>query len=112
MRVTAIPMGDDLCGLVEREAAQVGVSVSQHMRDAGLARASAAATARGEDPLELLAYAATGTRRAPSAHTRRQRERVLKMSAEARDVRSDAQALRAESEQTRSRVRQRRESRR
>jgi hypothetical protein len=58
MRVTAIRVGRDLWSLLEKEAALVGVSVSQYIREAALARASGAAAVRGEDPTALLGRAA------------------------------------------------------
>jgi hypothetical protein len=58
MRVTAVRFGADLWQLLEDEATLLGVSVAQYVREASLARAAAAAAARGEDPLERLAAAA------------------------------------------------------
>src|SRR5438045_8960311 len=58
MRVTAIRMGDDVWRLLEGEAARVGVSVSQYIREAALSRAAAGAALRGEDPHTVLAHAA------------------------------------------------------
>lgn len=108
MRVTAIRVGADLWRLLEAEAARVGVSVSQYVREAALMRAAAAATARGEDAFTLLARAAAEV--APSsmpetgesARTARRR----KVRAKAREMRSDARALQAESRQARSRSHQ------
>jgi hypothetical protein len=48
MKVTTVRFGVDLWGLLDAEAARVGVSVSQYIREAALARAAAAAAARGE----------------------------------------------------------------
>ncbi len=58
MRVSAVRFGDDLWQLLESEASRVGVSISQYVREAALARATAAAAARGEEPFELLARSA------------------------------------------------------
>jgi hypothetical protein len=55
MKVTTVRFGSDLWELLESEAERVGVSVSQYLREAALARAAAAAAARGEAPFELLA---------------------------------------------------------
>jgi hypothetical protein len=55
MKVTTVRFGSDLWALLESEAERVGVSVSQYLREAALARATAAAAARGEAPFELLA---------------------------------------------------------
>src|SRR5437588_1510205 len=105
MRTAAIRMGDDLWRLLESEAARLSVSVSQYVREAALARASAAASARGQDPFDLLAEAAQrdGARRdepaqadswADSADSRAARARAA-----ARDARDDSRAVRAESAQ-------------
>ncbi len=55
MKVTTVRFGADLWRMLEREAALTGVSVSQYIREAALARAAAASALRGENPLELLA---------------------------------------------------------
>jgi len=73
MKVTAVRFGDDLRRLLEHESALVGVSVSQYVREAALARAAAAVAARGENPFERLAGAvhetvATGAEAGPEAH--------------------------------------------
>jgi hypothetical protein len=90
MKVTTVRFGVDLWGLLDREAAHAGVSVSQYIREAALARAAAAAAGRGEEPLELL-----GELQRP-----RTSEETL---AAALDVaaghRSGARALRAQSKQ-------------
>jgi hypothetical protein len=65
MRVSAIRFGTDLWQLLESEAARVGVSVSQYVREAALARATAAAAARGADPFEVLAASAPNAAPAP-----------------------------------------------
>ena len=58
MRVTTVRFGADLWRLLEAEAKLAGVSVSQYIREAALARASAAVALRGEDPLARLAAVA------------------------------------------------------
>ena len=55
--MTTVRFGTDLWQLIEAEAALAGVSASQFIREASLARAAATAAARGEDPLGLLAAA-------------------------------------------------------
>jgi len=70
MRVSAIRFGTDLWQVLEIEAAAVGVSVSQYVREAALMRAAAAATARGEDPFQLLAGPALDAASAPPARPR------------------------------------------
>ena len=83
MRVTTVRFGRDLWQLLEREAALVGTSVSQYIREASLARAAAAAAARGEDAFEQLASA----QRADHARKRAALEK------------EDARALHAQSQQ-------------
>lgn len=97
MKVTAIRFGQDLWRLLEGEAARVGVSVSQYVREAALARAAAAAKARGEDPLDLLARAGEDK---PSFRSARD------VRGQAQETRSEAQAVRAESRQAAHRARQ------
>jgi hypothetical protein len=58
--VTTVRFGVDLWRLLEVEAALAGVSVSQYIREAALARAPGAAATRGQDPLALLAGAEPG----------------------------------------------------
>jgi hypothetical protein len=89
MRVTTVRFGHDLWQLLEAEAALVGTSVSQYIREASLARAAAAAAARGESAFEQLASAASPARadKAKQARDRAARER------------ENAQALRAQSQQ-------------
>jgi len=55
MRVTTVRFGPDLWTLLENEATLSGVSVSQYIREAALARATATAAVRGDAPFELLA---------------------------------------------------------
>src|SRR5262245_66120359 len=103
MRVTTVRFGRDLWELLEAEAALVGTSVSQYIREASLARAAAAAAARGESAFELLA--SPGTTKADRARKRAALER------------EDARALHAQSDQaiaeaTRKADRARRTSRR
>jgi ketosteroid isomerase-like protein len=54
MKITTVRFGPDVWRMLENEAARAGVRVSQYIRDAALARAVAAATARGEEPFERL----------------------------------------------------------
>jgi hypothetical protein len=112
MRVTAIRVSEDLWRLLEAEAAGVGVSVSQYLREAALARASAAAAARGEDPFDLLAPVAEGAHQLPAKGANARDKRALEAQLAAHDVRRDAQAIRAESEQARKQARRQRAARR
>ena len=108
MRVSAIRFGADLWRVLETEAARVGVSVSQYVREAALARASAAAAARGEDPLDVLAGAARGSRRgttgskqapAPGPDTEPILSSARNLRSRARATQSDSRAVRAQSQQ-------------
>jgi hypothetical protein len=90
MKVTTIRFGVDLWRLLEGEAARAGVSASQYIREAALARAAAAAAARQEDPLELLAEL---------QHRRTPEESWEAAWDEAAKQRSGARALRAQSQQ-------------
>ena len=102
MRVSAVRFGADLWRLLEEEAELVGVSVAQYVREAALARASAAAAARGEDPLKLLAGAARNASRR-SANDASNSEAydtpAEVIGGRVNDARSGAQALVAQSEQ-------------
>jgi hypothetical protein len=55
MRVTTVRFGEDLWKLLHSESQRAGVSVSQYIREAALARAAFAAGSRAEAPQELLA---------------------------------------------------------
>ena len=115
MRVTAIRMGDDVWRLLEGEAARVGVSVSQYIREAALSRAAAAVALRGEDPHTVLARAArsadvsepadpamhepNGEPAAPGESGQSQR-RSQRARESARQTRLEAQASRAEGRQS------------
>jgi uncharacterized protein (DUF1778 family) len=107
MKVTTLRLGNDLWGLLEAEAEVAGVSVSQYIREAALARAAAAAAARGCGPFELLAGALREVMRDESDPvTRAEAEMVLSRLARlaAAERRTDAGALRAESRQARGRA--------
>jgi hypothetical protein len=107
MRVTTVRFSEDLWSLLEREAALGGISVSQYIREAALARAVAAAAVRGEAPFELLAGGvrdiAAGSNddeQVRAAHRALANlSRVL-----ARSHSEEAQALRAQAEQARRRT--------
>lgn len=61
MRATTIRFTPELWELLEREAAQEGVSVAQYVRDAALFRIAYAAGARGDQPRQRIGR----TRKAP-----------------------------------------------
>ena len=107
MRVTTVRFGHDLWQLLEAEAALVGTSVSQYIREASLARAAAAAAARGESAFELLASGDPGAR----ADTAKQaRSRAARAQEEARAL--HAQSKQAIAEATKKADRAGRTSRR
>jgi hypothetical protein len=104
MKVTTVRFGTDLWALLEEESSRVGVSVSQYIREAALARASAAAAARGDAPFELLAGAIADIAvDHPDAARRRAAQHALAALARltAADTKADTHALKGESEQAR-----------
>jgi hypothetical protein len=102
MKVTTVRFGVDLWEFLDREAALVGVSVSQYIREAALTRAAASAAARGEDALDLLGrMRVEGDSRlvnAPHEDPRGSRPSRAVRDAAAAQV-SEAKAVRAQSEQ-------------
>ncbi len=103
MKVTTVRFGADLWQLVEAEAARAGVSASQYIREAALARAAAAAAARGHGPFGLLAGALREVMGGEDdVRQRAEVERVLAALARltATETRHDAEALQAQSKQT------------
>jgi hypothetical protein len=104
MKVTTVRFGADLWQLLEQEAERAGVSVSQYVREAALARAAASAGARGTVPFGSLADAArevSSTRGAGMDDKQRAIEVALASLARAlaADNRDSAEALRGESRQ-------------
>jgi hypothetical protein len=109
MKVTTVRFGSDLWRLLEGEAESAGISVSQYIREAALARAAAAAAARGHGPFELLAGAVREvTRDESDPAARAEAERVLSglVRLAATESSSESNALRAESEQAQVRRKQ------
>src|SRR4051794_35472393 len=107
MKVTTLRFGQDLWNLLEREAELAGVSVSQYVREAALARASASAGARGDIPFDGLRGSA---REVASGSMGRRHDIEMALAALARalaaDKRDSATALRGESEQRSQRATQ------
>ncbi len=103
MRVSAVRMSDDLFRLLESEARRVGVSVSQYVREAALARAVAAAAKRGEDPYDVLAGAGGEANSSPGGRGRERRrsaiEQARTLRGQASEAVESAHAVVAESEQ-------------
>jgi hypothetical protein len=103
MKVTTLRFGADLWRVLETEAARAGVSTSQYIREAALARAAAAAAARGHGPYELLAGALREvTHDEPDPHRRANVDRTLAALARltAAENLSDAEALQGQTKQT------------
>jgi Ribbon-helix-helix protein, copG family len=121
MKVTTVRFSEELWAAVSAEAARAGVSASQFIREAALARAAGAAGARGEVVFD--SYAATvgeverapELERPPELEPDRQRAIQSALSALTRALsgtaRDDAEALRAESRQARRTSEQRRAAR-
>lgn len=103
MKLTTLRIGEDLWALLETEAQHAGVSVSQYIREAALARAAASAGARGEAPFALIVAGAReiAASSATSVDKRHDIERALGALARAlaQDKRESAEALRSESRQ-------------
>src|SRR5436190_24298005 len=110
MKVTTVRFSEDLWGALSREAALAGVSASQFIREAALARASAAAGARGELPFGSFSSTADeiAATVSPGALQRHDVQEALGLltQAIAGDVRTDAEALRAQSRQSKRKAEQ------
>src|SRR3954451_169412 len=100
MKVTTVRFGTDLWELLEQEAGLTGVSVSQYIREAALARAAFAAGSRAGAPAELLAAWSATTLGAElhgpehAMHTQRLIAALARL--DSRDRAEEAAALRAE----------------
>jgi hypothetical protein len=106
MKVTTVRFSNDLWATIAREAEIAGVSASQFVREAALARAAASAGARGELPFPTYAKTLsqiTAAAPAESAHAVQQALTLL-TRAIAGNIRSDAEALRAQSSQAQKRA--------
>jgi hypothetical protein len=106
MRVTTIRFSEDLWDVISVEAGLAGVSAAQFVREAALARAAAASGARGEVPFSSFRAAVDEIERAGAGSADQRAEiqdALAKLSrAMAGGIRSDAEALRAQSSQARS----------
>ena len=105
MKVTTVRFSRDLWDTVAEEAEQAGISASQFIREAALARAAAAASARGESAYQSLISSSLEIAEAPTTTPEDQGEvqRALSVLTRvlARSLRTDAQALRGENRQAR-----------
>jgi uncharacterized protein (DUF1778 family) len=104
MKVTTLRLGTDLYDLLEHEAELAGVSVSQYIREAALARAAAASGARGESPFEKLVRGIRETAESMPMPADRRHQIDLALAALARAFAQDqcesARALRVQTELT------------
>jgi hypothetical protein len=107
VKTTTLRFGTDLWALLEREAAEAGVSASQYVREAALARAAFAAGARAGAPAELLeAWSATALGaelHGPEHEANTQRLIAALTRIQSHDRREEAAALRGQSRQARRR---------
>ena len=105
MKATTIRFGTDVWDAIAAEAEKAGVSTAQFIRDAALARAAAAAGARGEMLFDPMATGLHDAARFDSLPADRQREIRNAVSAitraSAAETRNGSRALRAESQQAR-----------
>ena len=113
MKTTTVRLGRDLRALLDGEAARAGVSVSQYMREAALARAAFAIGARTGAPYDLLAaWAQTFSKPGDDSaeHAANTQHLIAALAVrESRERRDEAAALRAESRQARRQARRLRE---
>jgi glutathione S-transferase len=105
MKVTTVRFGEDLWALLEAEADHAGVSVSQYIREAALARAAFLVGARAGVADELLAAwsrtLVSGGHDSPEHDAATQRLIAALARSEFRRGRDEAAAVRGESRQAR-----------
>jgi hypothetical protein len=101
MRVTTVRFSEDLWATVQAEAEVAGVSASQFIREAALARAAAAAGARGDLPYETAPLHHFAQDVTAAAQPDVQAALSVLARAASGSLRSDSEALRAESRQVR-----------
>lgn len=108
MKVTTVRFSEDLWAAVAAEAEIAGVSASQFIREAALARAAASAGARGQLPFGSFTstVAEVGATFPPGSARRVDVQEALAVLARAiaPEVRTDARALRAQSRQGKRRA--------
>jgi len=103
MKVTTVRFSEDLWDAIVSEAERAGVSASQFIREAALARAAAAAGARGDLLFSGFVEGISEAARIDSLPLDRQRQIQSAIAGVSRVVasntHSDAQALQAQSKQ-------------
>jgi hypothetical protein len=101
MKVTTVRFSDELWATIQAEAELAGVSASQFIREAALARAAAAAGARGEVPFDAAPVRQLSPGLPEAARTDVQAALSLLARATSGSLHSESEALRAESQQVR-----------
>lgn len=101
MKVTTVRFSDELWATIQAEAELAGVSASQFIREAALARAAAAAGARGEAPFDVTPARQLSSGLPEEARTDVQAALSLLARATSGSLQSESEALRAESQQVR-----------
>src|SRR5215212_7199886 len=102
MKATTVRFSEDLWSTISAEAELAGLSASQFIREAALARAAAAAGARGEVifdpfPLEIDGITKRAARSAGEGGQAELRSEAEAVRAESRQARRNSKRLRAES---------------
>jgi hypothetical protein len=103
MRTTTLRIGDELWAMLEAEAERDGVSVSQYVREAALARVAAASGSRSEIPFEQITRSAREV--ASSSATPDDKRRAIEVAlaglarAVAQQESESSRALRSQSRQ-------------
>jgi len=100
MKVTTVRFGEDLWRLLDGEAERLGISVSQYIREAALARAAAGVAARGADPVALLGQMSSATNSEPAAEASATETPAELAIRHADELWHEGMALIAESQQT------------
>jgi len=101
MKVTTVRFSDELWATIQAEAELAGVSASQFIREAALARAAAAAGARGEVSFDVTPVRQLSRGLPVEAQTDVQAALSLLARATSGSLQSESEALRAESQQVR-----------
>src|SRR3954471_6175690 len=101
MKVTTIRFSDDLWAAVSAEAELAGLSASQFIREAALARAAAAAGARGEVPFDAAPVRQVSAGVPQEDQTDVEAALALLARATSGSLHSDSEALPAQSKQDR-----------
>jgi hypothetical protein len=106
MKVTTVRFSEDLWNAVVKEAEHAGVSASQFIREAALARAAAAAGTRGDVIFDSATIRQTALHSMLSDERQRELEKALAILTRvlSGSIREESEALLAESRQARRRA--------